>query len=73
MEINYQKHIWEGWTVQDFINDVQPIVRLIMEGKGIVKPFKTKQELSTWLKNNQNSYKKPIPEVVKHFSNIYNL
>ena len=21
--VNYSKHIWEGWTVRDFINDIE--------------------------------------------------
>ena len=23
--MNKDKHIWEGWTVGDFINDIEPI------------------------------------------------
>jgi hypothetical protein len=53
------KHIWEGWTVQDFINELE-----------ITFPyqnFKTKQEVKDWCKSEQPYYKKHIPEVVKHF------
>ena len=30
--MNLQKHIWEGWTVQDFIDDLDPILARIQCG-----------------------------------------
>ena len=73
MEINYNKHIWEGWTVQDFIADLEASLASIMAGTSWKKPIKTKAELKTWCIDNQPYYKKYIPEVVQHFANKYNL
>jgi hypothetical protein len=61
------KHIWEGWTVQDFINELEPSFDLINSGRSHIKPFKTKDELKIWCKDNQPYYKKHIPEVYNYF------
>jgi hypothetical protein len=61
------KHIWEGWTVQDFINELEMTFDMIMGNRSHVRPFKTKQEIKDWCKDNQPYYKKHIPEVHKHF------
>lgn len=53
------RHVWEGWTVQDFINELE-----------ITFPyqnFKTKEEVKKWCKSEQPYYKKHIPEVANHF------
>ncbi|MCA9372989.1 hypothetical protein KC921_02740 [Candidatus Woesebacteria bacterium] len=59
------KHIWEGWTVQDFIDSLE----LFFEARN----FKTKEELKKWCKDNQPYYKKHIPGVYKHFLDKTNL
>ena len=59
------KHIWEGWTVQDFINDLEPIFQYAK--------ITNKAQLKEWCKDNQPYYKKHIPEVVKYFSEKYNI
>ena len=64
MSINYEKHIWEGWTVRDFIEDLEIFIRN--------QDFKNRQELKEWCMDNQPYYKKYIPEVVKHFDLIVN-
>lgn len=71
--INYDKHIWEGWTVKDFIDDLEPWFRQIMSGNSWQEPFKTKKEVREWCMDNQPCYKKHIPEVVSYFANLYNL
>lgn len=63
------KHVWEGWTVQDFINELEWLFDMIMSGKSYVKPFNNDEELKKWLKDNQPYYKKHIPEVFKYFKN----
>ena len=63
--MNYQKHIWEGWTVQDFINELEYTFKH--------QTFKNKQELKKWCKSEQPYYKKHIPEVFRHFLNKTNL
>lgn len=55
------KHIWEGWTVQDFIDELELTFKF--------QTFKTKEELKNWCKSEQPYYKKHIPEVYKHFLN----
>ena len=71
--VNSNKHIWEGWTVGDFIDSLSIEIDMIMNGSSWKKPFKTKKELSDWCKNNQSYYKKSIPEVNNYFAIMYNL
>lgn len=72
-EINYNKHIWEGWTVQSFIDELQPSVNMIMNNQGLQKPFKNREELKRWCMDNQPYYKKYIPDVVNHFCGQYRI
>jgi hypothetical protein len=71
--MNLQKHIWEGWTVQAFIDELSMEIGIIMKNKSFINPFKTKQELKKYCKDNQPYYKKHIPEVVNYFATKYNL
>lgn len=71
--INMNKHIWEGWTVGRFIEELSPQVEMIMSGQSWEPPFKNKQELSEWCKENQPYYKKKIADVNNHFAKMYNL
>jgi hypothetical protein len=64
---NLQRHIWEGWTPQDFIDELEPQFNLIMNGGSWQKPFSDKGELKKWCMDNQPYYKKYIPEVVDYF------
>lgn len=66
---NLQRHIWEGWTVQDFISELEPSFKVIMSGQSWQKPFKTLEELKKWCMDNQPYYKKYIPEVFNYFKN----
>lgn len=72
-QIDYNKHIWEGWRVIDFINELEQIVDMVMEDHSHIKPFKTKKELKEFCMDHQPYYKKYIPEVVKHFARKYSL
>ena len=65
--MNLNKHIWEGWRVQDFIDDLSPIFEMIMFGQSWQKPFRDREELKRWCMDNQPYYKKYIPEVVDYF------
>ena len=67
----YEKHIWEGWRVCDFIDELKPELDLIMTGRSIYKPFKNKKALAKWCADNQPYYKEPIPEVVEFFTVYY--
>ena len=66
-KINRNKHIWEGWTVDSFIKDLEPSFNQIMNGYSWQKPFKTRDEVKAWCMNNQPFYKKYIPDVVNYF------
>jgi len=58
------KHIWEGWTVGDFIEELTFVYDMrVQHGE----PFKTRKELKDWCKSEQPYYKKHIPEVYNHF------
>lgn len=63
--INLNKHIWEGWTVGDFIEHLKVTIRY--------QSFQNKQELKEWCKSEQPYYKKHIPEVVDYFAQKLNL
>lgn len=65
MNIDYNKHIWEGWTVQDFIDNLEVTIKF--------NTFENKKELKKWCMDEQPYYKKYIPEVVEHFANKLNL
>ena len=60
------KHIWEGWTVQDFINELEPLFNLINTGQSWIK-IKNEAQLKQWCMDNQPYYKKHIPEVFNYF------
>ena len=62
------KHIYEGWHVSDFIKELEPTFNMIMNNNSWQKPFKSKEEIKTWCRDNQPYYKKHIPEVVKYFN-----
>lgn len=71
MDLN--KHIWEGWLVKDFIDELEDLVQIAVSGKGHFKTIQTKQELKEFCKDNQPYYKKHIPEVVNYFAKKYNI
>lgn len=75
--INLEKHIWEGWRVIDFINELEPTLDNIMknyfgqwENNNIIK---NKADLKKWCMSNQPYYKKHIPEVVNYFVEKYKI
>ena len=71
--MDYLKHIWEGWTVQDFIDALVPQADMIMAGQSWRKPFRSLAELEVWCADNQPYYKNPIPEVVSFFAERYGI
>jgi hypothetical protein len=62
------KHIWEGWTVKNFIDELEPSFKVVMSGQSWHKPFRTSEEVKKWCMDNQPYYKKNIPEVTKYFT-----
>ena len=73
MKIDYNKHIWEGWTVQSFIDELDFLVKQVMNNQSYTTKILTKKELKEFCIDNQPYYKKHIPEVVNHFAQQYNL
>ena len=71
--MNLNKEIWEGWTVQAFIDELEWSIKSIMSGQSWQAKFQSKAELKLWCMDNQPYYKKHIPEVVNYFANKYNL
>ena len=71
--LNLDREVWEGWTVRNFIDELEPIVDMIMKHESFIEPFKTKKELVKFLKDEQPYYKKTIPEVNSYFANKYGL
>ena len=67
------KHIWEGWTVQDFINELEDIFPVNYDLGRETSTLKSKAEVKKWCMENQPYYKKHIPEVVKYFCNKYKI
>ena len=65
--MNLNRHISEGWTARDFINELEPTFNMIMKGHSWRKPFKSKDELKIWCMENQPHYKKHVPEVYNYF------
>ena len=73
MKINYNKHVWEGWLVKDFIKELESLVGLAITGASYFKTIQNKTELKKFCMDNQPYYKKHIPEVVNHFAQKYNI
>ena len=42
------RHIWEGWTVQDFINDLEPTFNMINDNRSWQKRFTSRDEVKKW-------------------------
>lgn len=70
---NLQREVWEGWTVQDFIDELSMEIDMIMRGESWQQPFKSKAELAQYTKENQPYYKKTIPGVNSYFAKKYGL
>jgi hypothetical protein len=66
-KVNLNKHIWEGWTVGMFIEELEMVFDMIMSGRSHIKAFTTKEQIKEWCKDNQPYYKKHIPDVVNYF------
>ena len=73
MKVNLEKHIWEGWTVGAFINELEPGMDMIMNKRSWQEPFTSKEEVKKWCMDNQPYYKKYIPDVVNYFVKKYNI
>ena len=61
------KHIWEGWTVGNFIDDIEPTFDMVNSGNAKNWSFPNKKALKSWVSGEQPCYKKHIPEVYNYF------
>lgn len=68
MKVDYNRHVFEGWSVQDFIDELEPQFNMIVNGNSWLKPFESEQNLKNWCMDNQPYYKKHIPEVFNYFN-----
>ena len=64
--MNRDKHIWEGWTVGDFINEIEQTFNWTLRQYG-KKHWPSKSDLRQWVKSEQPYYKRHIPEVANYF------
>lgn len=64
--MNINKHIWEGWTVGDFIESLHSPFHRLARREGL-----SKEDIKKWAMDNQPYYKKHIPEVVTYYWNEY--
>ena len=70
---NLNKHVWEGWTIQSFIDELQPMLDMANSGQSIQEMPSTRREMEKYLKENQPCYKKRIPELVDYFCVRYSI
>lgn len=75
----FEKHIWEGWRVIDFIQVLEPSLDNIMDfrtyesGRVYCEPrFTTKEQIKDWVRNNLPYTTKALNEVTKYFVDKYN-
>ena len=69
--MNKNRTVHDGWTAQDHIEELEPMIAMIMNGNSIQKPFKSKRELSLWCRMHQTEYHFDIPEVINYFFTKY--
>lgn len=66
---NPERVIYEGWTVEDFVNALSNEFNLI-EKRGFnirLGDMNTRKQVEDWCKSRQPFYKKRIPEVTSYF------
>lgn len=72
----FDKHIWEGWTVGDFVARLEPSLDNIMDFNSRYvyhEPrFTRKAEIKDWVRNNLPYTTKALNEVTKYFVDKYN-
>lgn len=50
--IDYNKYIWEGWLVKDFVEALEDDISNIMNDLSIIPPFRNKAELKKYCMEN---------------------
>lgn len=72
-KVDLNKHIWEGWTDGDFIDELQTSLDLIQRGQSWHLSMETKAEIKKWRMDNRQYYKKHIPDLVNYFCERYGI
>ena len=72
-KIDYDKYIFEGWRVKDFIEELDEVIDIFISNSNEFHKTVTKDDLKKFIADNQPYIKKAIPEVVEHFANKYNI
>lgn len=70
MKINLTKHIWEGWTVGDFINELSWQIEMIMNGNTTQKTF-TNKRAGRMVRVQSTILQEKIADVNNYFANKY--
>ena len=65
---NFDKHIYEGWTVGCFYKDLSTLFMM----KASFGHFNTREDVKKWCINEQPYWKKEIPELVDCFWDTIN-
>lgn len=66
---NPERHIWEGWCVEDFVDALKPQFEMIARRGFYIRSgdMDTRKQVEDWCKSNQPFYKKRVPEVTEYF------
>ena len=71
--VNMHKHVYEGWKVEDFIEELEWQLELLANGNSWKRMPNTRKELESWTASNQPYYHKVIPDVVEYFAQKYGI
>lgn len=71
--INFDREIYEGWTVRHFIEELEWQVDDIINGRTCFRIPTNRKELINMIVDIQPYYKKEIKEVTEYFCNKYNI
>ena len=70
--MNLDRHVWEGWTVQDFVDELEPSIKMIMENNSYIKKFENKKQLKNGVQTInliiKNIYQKQLIILVKNIT-----
>ena len=58
--MNRDKHVWEGWTVGDFIDDIEPTFDMVNSGNAKNWSFPNKKAFKSWVADVQTHYRRNV-------------
>lgn len=70
---HFDKHIWEGWHVRDFIDYIENDLDRMMEyGQGYAEPIlKNKEQITEWIRSHLPYTTKALRDVSRYFIDKY--